>query len=59
MDYTTEMVVYPLVPMRGINLFPGTVLHFDAGRERTVEALEQARKKDSMIFLTGQKEINV
>ena len=59
MDYVEEYAVYPLVPMRGVNLFPGTVLHFDAGRERTVEALEQARKKDSLVFLTGQKDISV
>ena len=32
----------PLLPLRGILVFPNMVLHLDVGRERSVNALEQA-----------------
>ncbi|MBQ8094213.1 MAG: endopeptidase La [Clostridia bacterium] len=55
-SYSIEAMSYPFVPMRGMVLFPKTVLHFDAGRTRSVEALEEARKRDSLIFLAAQKD---
>ncbi len=32
------------------------VLHFDVGRERSINALEEAMVNDQMIFLSAQKE---
>ena len=54
-NYTKEAMTFPMLPMRGIMLFPGTVLHFDVGREKSLESLEQARARDSRIFLVSQK----
>ena len=45
----------PVLPLRGIMLFPGTVLHFDIGRPRSVSALEQAMLAGQKIFLVAQK----
>ncbi|MBQ7487082.1 MAG: endopeptidase La [Clostridia bacterium] len=56
--YTIENASYPFVPMRGMVLFPGTVLHFDAGRARSIEALEEARRRNSIVFLSPQKNID-
>lgn len=49
----------PLLPLRGMLVFPTMVLHLDVGRERSVQALEQAMLSDQMIFLTTQKDISV
>lgn len=49
----------PLIPLRGLSVFPYMVLHFDVGREKSIKALEEAMVKDQTIFLTTQKEIDI
>lgn len=49
----------PLLPLRGLLVFPTMVLHIDVGRERSVAALEQALLTDNMVFLATQKEMSV
>ena len=34
--------VLPCIPLRGVTVFPNTVVHFDVGREKSVRALERA-----------------
>jgi len=46
----------PLLPLRGLNIFPYMVLHFDVGREKSVRALEEAMINDQFIFLVTQKD---
>ncbi len=46
----------PLLPLRGLNIFPYMVLHFDVGREKSVRALEEAMINDQLIFLVTQKD---
>ena len=46
----------PLIPLRGLSVFPYMVLHFDVGREKSINALESAMVNDQIIFLTTQKE---
>lgn len=48
--------VLPLIPLRGITVFPHMVLHFDVGREKSILALEEAMINNQRIFLSGQKE---
>jgi ATP-dependent Lon protease len=45
----------PLIPLRGMNIFPYMVLHFDVGREKSILALEDAMLNDQEIFLVSQK----
>ncbi|MDA8097282.1 MAG: endopeptidase La [Clostridia bacterium] len=52
---TTEKVL-PLLPLRGILVFPYMVIHLDVGREKSVKAIEQAMSQDRYIFLATQKE---
>ena len=49
----------PMIPLRGMHIFPGMVTHFDVGRDKSVTALEEAMVNDSMIFLTTQIDPNV
>lgn len=49
----------PLLPLRGILVFPNMVLHLDVGRERSVNALEQAMVEDNKVLLVAQKEARV
>ena len=47
----------PLIPLRGISIFPGMVLHFDVGRKKSIAAVEYAMAGDQMVFLSYQKDI--
>ncbi len=49
----------PLIPLRGLIIFPYMVLYFDVGRDKSIEALEEAMLRDQQIFLTTQKEMEV
>ncbi|GAA3408394.1 endopeptidase La [Paenibacillus hodogayensis] len=49
----------PLLPLRGLLVYPSMVLHLDVGREKSVKALEQAMVDDEMILLCSQSEINI
>jgi ATP-dependent Lon protease len=44
--------------MRGLVIFPGMVLHFDVGRDKSVEALRAAAGSGRKIFLVTQKDPN-
>ena len=49
-------LVLPLIPLRGLTIFPNMVLHFDIGREKSINALEKAMIEDQYIFLVTQKD---
>ncbi|AHD06641.1 endopeptidase La [Paenibacillus larvae] len=49
----------PLLPLRGLLVYPSMVLHLDVGREKSVKALEKAMVDDSMILLCSQSEVNI
>lgn len=49
---------YPMIPLRGMTVFPNMVMHFDLGREKSITALEQAMMTNQHIFLVAQKDEN-
>lgn len=50
--------VLPMIPLRGLSVFPNMVLHFDIGREKSINALEKAMVMKQQIFLATQKDEN-
>ncbi|OWA33244.1 endopeptidase La [Saccharibacillus sp. O16] len=50
---------FPLLPLRGLLVYPSMVLHLDVGRERSVKALEKAMVDDHLILLCSQSEVNI
>lgn len=59
MNQRKGRIQVPLLPLRGIIIFPTMVVHLDVGREKSIHALEQAMMEDALIFLTTQKEITI
>lgn len=49
----------PLLPLRGLLVYPSMVLHIDVGRARSVAALEHAMLNENQIFLATQKDLRV
>lgn len=54
-----DRLIVPLIALRGLSVFPRTVLHFDVGREKSIKALEAAMAGDKYLFLASQKDENV
>ena len=51
--------IYPCVPLRGVSIFPNTVVHFDIGRDKSIKALEAAMAEGRMLFVSSQKDENI
>lgn len=49
----------PIIPLRGIVVFPKMVLHFDVGRKKSIKALQKAMDDDQKVFLVCQKDASV
>ncbi|MGO0941993.1 endopeptidase La, partial [Clostridioides difficile] len=58
-NYTKIDHELPLIPLRGLAIFPYMILNFDIGREISLKALDQAMMDEELIFLTSQKEAEV
>ncbi|WP_252231734.1 endopeptidase La [Clostridium sp. ZBS15] len=53
---TQNLYTLPLIPLRGLTIFPNIVAHFDVGRKRSVAAVEEAMLNNEEIFLVTQKD---
>lgn len=49
----------PLLPLRGLIVYPGSVLHLDVGREKSIKALDRAMLEDNELLLATQEEVNI
>lgn len=58
-EYTKEEGTWPLIPLRGIWIFPHMVIHFDVGREISLKAVEEALLNDSKLVLLSQTDFNI
>ncbi|HLR62624.1 MAG TPA: endopeptidase La [Lentibacillus sp.] len=56
---TKESAQLPLLPLRGLLVFPSMVLHLDVGRDKSVAALEKAMMEDQTIFLAAQNQVSL
>lgn len=65
--YSESMTVYfgtagenelPVVPLRGLTILPGMVIHFDLNRKKSIEAVEQAMLADQRLLVVTQRNVN-
>ncbi len=54
-----NLMALPLIPLRGISIFPNMIIHFDVGREKSKAAIEAAMEKQTDIFLATQKDYEI
>lgn len=52
-----KSLIMPMVPLRGVALFPGMTLHFDVGRRASLQALKNANGQD--VFFVSQRDVSV
>ncbi|WP_102401082.1 endopeptidase La [Haloimpatiens massiliensis] len=56
---TDNIKTLPLIPLRGIVIFPEMIIHFDVGRNKSISALEEAMLEEQKVFLVAQKEAKI
>lgn len=49
----------PVLPLRGMVVFPYMIVHLDASQERIVAGLERAMESDKRVLLCAQKNVDV
>ncbi|SDM78909.1 ATP-dependent Lon protease [Psychrobacillus sp. OK028] len=52
-------VFYPVLPLRGLLVYPTMILHIDVGRERSIAALDEAMIREEKLFLSVQRDMTV
>ncbi|GAA0705548.1 endopeptidase La [Paraclostridium ghonii] len=58
-NYTKIERELPLIPLRGLAIFPYMILSFDVGRDISLKALDEAMADDEMVLLTAQKDSSI
>jgi ATP-dependent Lon protease len=51
--------IYPLMPLRDIVVFPYMIIPLFVGRQKSINALEEALKRDKNIFFSAQREAKI
>ncbi|MEK5147606.1 endopeptidase La [Psychrobacillus sp. FSL K6-4615] len=52
-------VFYPVLPLRGLLVYPTMILHIDVGRERSIAALNEAMIREEKLFLSVQRDMTI
>ena len=52
----TKSTRLPLLPIRGLPVFPYMIIHFDVGRSKSINAIEECMIEDQLIMLSAQKD---
>jgi ATP-dependent Lon protease len=51
--------VLPILPLRNTVLFPGVVMPITVGRDKSIRLIREANKKDRMIGVVSQQDVNI
>lgn len=54
--FSQDSLTIPVLPLRGLVVFPDTLIHFDVGRKKSVTAINKSMKDNQLIFLATQKD---
>lgn len=51
-----KTTVLPVLPLRGLPVFPYMIIHFDVGRSKSISAIEECMIEDQLLFLLAQRD---
>ena len=57
MEERIEYEQLPVIALRGLVTFPNVTTHFEAGREKSLRAIEKAMKADQRVLLLPQRDL--
>ena len=56
---TDRVLELPVIALRGLTILPGTTVHFDISREKSIKAVEAAMLDNQQLFVVAQRDPNV
>ncbi len=59
LDKNADILRLPTIALRGLVVFPGNVIHFEVGREKSIAAIEWAMNNNNAVFLVAQRDMDV
>ena len=55
MDFeNSNTLTLPVLPLRGLVVFPKSLIHFDVGRKKSITAIKKAMETNQLVFLSAQ-----
>lgn len=54
-----NIIILPLLALRGMIVFPGMIINLDVGREKSIHAVEEAMNSDRRLLLVTQKDASL
>ncbi|MBQ3291477.1 MAG: endopeptidase La [Mogibacterium sp.] len=58
-DNQTTYTAAPYIPLRGQTFFPGTIVGFDIGRDKSLAAVDHAMNGDKYLVVSAQRDVTV
>lgn len=55
----TNLMNLPVLPLRGLNIYPNMIITFDVRRRMSIEAIERAMNEEQLVFVTAQKDASI
>ncbi len=54
-DKTIQKIhILPVLPLRGLPVFPDMIIHFDVGRDKSIAAIDKCMVENQLVFLLPQ-----
>ena len=53
------MAIYPVIPLRGLVVFPHTSITIDMGRKKSIAAYNNALLHDNLVLFCAQKDLTL
>lgn len=54
-----RQLIYPLIALRGITVFPGIIIHFDLNRNKSIAAVNAAMQNNQEVVVCCQKQTEI
>lgn len=51
-----KITTFPVIPLRGLTIIPGTTVHFDISRKLSIKAAKEAMVSNKKLFVVAQKD---
>lgn len=56
---TQKIQILPVLPLRGLPVFPDMIIHFEVGRDKSIAALDKSMVENQLVFLLPQRDPDV
>ena len=54
-----RQMIYPLIALRGITVFPGIIIHFDLNRKKSIAAVNAAMQNNQEVVVCCQRQTEI